>query len=1141
MPAIKFSQLSTLNTLQSGTIIPVVYNGTNYKLTVDLLKGYVTPVWSEVRNKPTFAEIAFSGDYSVLLNKPTIPTRVSQLQIDVDLGDTAVWTSIIGKPTFATVATSGSYADLINKPNLAVYVTATGLLSILSSYTTQTYVTSQGYITTSSLTWNNITGKPAFATVSTSGSYTHLTNTPVLATVATSGRYGDLSDKPLNLSNFNNDIGLGGGAGDRLVNGDLELVLDSSGTLTTPLLLPRAFTAVLDEAHRTVGSGSYTGPAWEFHLEWQCSQNGQVELMADNPLPSLVAGYANGQTFEFTEADHGIPGYTLSIVLSNVEHNPAGWTANLSFSPPPAYPPTIASSGAIKLASNGNSFVLGTDGGVTFSDGATINSSEFSAAPDSRLYLYGASVTEGYGCDVRIYGGDAGSASTNSYHGGRVRIYAGSGVNGGPGGYIRLRTYDGNNNSYSLELDTDGVLNLPTNGIRFPDNTVQTTAFQGGGVNTNSINNGQYSVSVGTNGVVTMVTSRGTVEFGALPEPGGPSHFHIMKASGDNNDLYFGDDFNYVLQRGPGYGTTPGYGVEIGANDKDSGSQQVWRFGTDGSLTFPNGAFDANSQIYTTNGGYQTVFETFNTGTGRGSGQKLTLDYDAAEVKIQTQTGTEWTFGADGTLKFPLVNEQTYIQEQRYGMGSLVGYLDFEWTLGEYNGTNFGTQGIRINPGIEGYTDLRLPSDASSTNTSVRLANGNLGGVEINSNNNVWTFDAFGVLAFPNLSTFDGQTLIDHASSTNYTLKIANGGVTGSKFGIGTGDATFGIANDALNHAENGYVPYTVTAQNINLTVPGTGTWAFGTDGTTTLASGVEISNTGTFNFLSWNTGTALIIADVPYTAGSYIYIPSSSDTNGSLGIVNTNTAGSIMLSQGNGNDNTTNQLYVNNSGTTINNILGGISKTWTFGTDGSLTLPSGAGFGLGDSGQLKVNDGITASLDFRDTSGRGFYTNGDGYALRSNGNSTWQFGTTGSITFPQGGTLRVSGVPAHSTGATGDKAGTVAFANGYIYYCTADYGQTGHQVIVATLYNSQTLANTNQLQLNKTADTLQITVGDVISDSNGGPTSTVVTVSSDASYTYVGTGGFAYNCVFPLTFTSSNYVAGGDIWKRVAWSGDTW
>jgi hypothetical protein len=91
-----------------------------------------------------------------------------------------------------------------------------------------------------------------------------------------------------------------------------------------------------------------------------------------------------------------------------------------------------------------------------------------------------------------------------------------------------------------------------------------------------------------------------------------------------------------------------------------------------------------------------------------------------------------------------------------------------------------------------------------------------------------------GNLTLPNSSTFDGQTLTDHATGVNYTLKIANGGVAGSVFGIGTGDATYGIANDALNHAEDGYVPYTVTAQNINLTVPGSGTWNFGENGSLT-------------------------------------------------------------------------------------------------------------------------------------------------------------------------------------------------------------------------------------------------------------------------------------------------------------------
>ena len=109
--------------------------------------------------------------------------------------------------------------------------------------------------------------------------------------------------------------------------------------------------------------------------------------------------------------------------------------------------------------------------------------------------------------------------------------------------------------------------------------------------NASSINNGVYSVSVGTNGVVTMETSRGNLEFGALPEPGGPTHFHIMRPAGESGsggtDLYFGDDYNYVLQRADSYNGSPAYGVEIGTNDNDGGDQQVWRFSTDGTLTIP--------------------------------------------------------------------------------------------------------------------------------------------------------------------------------------------------------------------------------------------------------------------------------------------------------------------------------------------------------------------------------------------------------------------------------------------------------------------------------------------------------------------------------------------------------------------------
>jgi hypothetical protein len=166
---------------------------------------------------------------------------------------------------------------------------------------------------------------------------------------------------------------------------------------------------------------------------------------------------------------------------------------------------------------------------------------------------------------------------------------------------------------------------------------------------------------------------------------------------------------------------------------------------------------------------------------------------------------------------------------------------------------------------------------------------------------------------------------------------------------------------------------------------------------------------------------------------------------------------------------------------------------------------------------------------------------------VRAN-NNTWMFDVDGSLAFSDntvqttawaGG--RVVSAPVSSTGAVGDQQGDLAFDNTHIYYCIADYNQLGHQVTIAADYLGRTDLNTNLFQLTKTADTLLITAGDIISDSDGGATSTVVTVTSDENYTYVSTGGLAYAAIFPLTFTSTDYVPGGNIWKRVAWSADTW
>jgi hypothetical protein len=160
----------------------------------------------------------------------------------------------------------------------------------------------------------------------------------------------------------------------------------------------------------------------------------------------------------------------------------------------------------------------------------------------------------------------------------------------------------------------------------------------GGPTNTIISTNTYYSVSVADDGVVTMVTSRGGLEFGALPEPGGPSHFHIMRPTGQSSDLFFGDDFNYVLQRATAYGQYPAYGVEIGANDNIGGAQQVWRFGTDGTLQLPTTSTINFTHGYVGQNGF--------------SNPLVVSAGDNLEIKTN-ENGNTWNFGTDGTLTTP--------------------------------------------------------------------------------------------------------------------------------------------------------------------------------------------------------------------------------------------------------------------------------------------------------------------------------------------------------------------------------------------------------------------------------------------------------------------------------------------------------
>ena len=88
---------------------------------------------SEYAKTSELATVATSGSYNDLTDKPTIPTKTSQLTNDSEF---------VTSTELSTVATSGSYTDLTNKPTIP---TTTGELTNDSGFITNSALT--GYAT----------------------------------------------------------------------------------------------------------------------------------------------------------------------------------------------------------------------------------------------------------------------------------------------------------------------------------------------------------------------------------------------------------------------------------------------------------------------------------------------------------------------------------------------------------------------------------------------------------------------------------------------------------------------------------------------------------------------------------------------------------------------------------------------------------------------------------------------------------------------------------------------------------------------------------------------------------------------------------------------------------------------------------
>ncbi len=296
---------------------------------------------------------------------------------------------------------------------------------------------------------------------------------------------------------------------------------------------------------------------------------------------------------------------------------------------------------------------------------------------------------------------------------------------------------------------------------------------------------------------------------------------------------------------------------------------------------------------------------------------------------------------------------------------------------------------------------------------------------------------------------------------------------------------------------------------------------------------------------LSWgtvastDTGVVRFNNNVVHTsAGQNLVVNPSNDSLNKIVIPGAGNGGSFPLSLTNTEGNVT---------ITAN------SKTWQFNTTGTLDLPtsnSGVGTVQSPAGIWLNANGVlwqfnsNGSIDFP-------LVNGTTSLIRSSGNTTinsngkeWMFNSSGTLTFPNGGSLRVSAAPANSTGASGDKAGSVAFDGNYIYYCTADY--------VAVGGGGGASASLVPNELGQSVNTITIAKGAPPNTNWADPqvgwtltvnstTVTVEEITGDVDNLYIVVSGFI---TLPPTGSITFTEPGGtqpDIWKRVAWSNDTW
>lgn len=689
-----------------------------------------------------------------------------------------------------------------------------------------------------------------------------------------------------------------------------------------------------------------------------------------------------------------------------------------------------------------NTWTFGNDGTLTLPDGSTIGEGEW--------YSNNGVTLQNHDSDFSLQSGVSASAS------GQAAIHSQN-----DSGSIQLSvTTDSHNNIVTISNNSNNWTFGSDGSVTFPDHTVQTTAYTGGG-------SGISSTFTGTFTTKDLVINNDLV----INKTGGSNFVSgndlTLKAAGQINmfgDLYIANraEFSDGTMQSTAYTGTVAW-----TNITNRPTPEAFK-----PTTF-------NPVKIITNGPIYTWYSTY--------GDSLNLFENLGASSVYDSTGNLYVVGTvcNSTDNFGIILKYSptgqLLWEESYKDTGVTSTLQFEGVSTDSNDNLY----VLVTSAVGGRSTTILKFNTSSTITidatlpvSQNLAaeeiaiddSGNIYVVgEDNTTNNMFVvkINSSGAVMWANEFALSGSTNmgISGICTDNSFVYIITGQSESSSNAVTT----------KLSQSDGSIIWSQQIAGGIGI---GVGVDRLGNVYSAYIGGGIiKYNSSGVAQWQLQIPDIPTLPVDIIVAGDGYIYISGVTNLNfstyvGNLFWIKIDSNGSILGQYQFSNNNNVGVWATQGHRCTAVNTNGGVLSiagytgvsylqsqilTIQIPTDGSLSTGSIGDFAYtretfsttlltsnissSNSGFSKVNEGWTATtltinvnINTATT-----YTSTTVNALATSQNSTWTFGLSGLLTLPNG-TILGANPPAHSYGKLGDLAGMVAYTTSTMYYCTGNY-----------------------------------------------------------------------------------------------------